>query len=75
MLSGVSSIKFSCYDGTQWQDTWDTTSQTSVDTNLPTAVRVDILMAGNSAAQPIELLVPIDAQARTNMVLTATTGN
>jgi hypothetical protein len=25
MLSGVASIKFSCFDGTQWQDTWDTT--------------------------------------------------
>ena len=25
MLSGVASIKFSCYDGAQWDDTWDTT--------------------------------------------------
>ena len=25
MLSGVQSIKFSCFDGAQWQDTWDTT--------------------------------------------------
>ena len=27
MLSGVASIKFSCFDGAQWQDTWDTTSR------------------------------------------------
>jgi type II secretion system protein J len=75
MLSGVASIKFSCFDGTQWQDTWDTTSPTAVDTNLPVAVRVDIQMSGNNNAGPIEMVVPIDAQVRTNMVLTATTGN
>lgn len=76
MLSGVDDIKFSCYDGAQWNDTWDTTSLTSVNTNLPLAVRVDIQMAGNAAAQPIEIVVPIDSTARTNAVLTttATTG-
>ena len=71
MLSGVASIKFSCYDGAQWQDTWDTTGLTSTNTNLPLAVRVDIQMAGNNAnAQPIEMVVPIDSQSRTNTVLT-----
>jgi type II secretion system protein J len=75
MLSGVESIKFSCYDGAQWQDTWDTTGVTSVNTNLPTAVRVDIQMSGNNNAQPIEIVVPIDSQSRTNMVLTAFTGS
>jgi type II secretion system protein J len=75
MLSGVASIKFSCYDGAQWQDTWDTTGATSVNTNLPLAVRVDIQMSGNNNAQPVEILVPIDSQTRTNMVLTATTVN
>lgn len=77
LLTGVESIKFSCFDGAQWQDTWDTTGVTSTETNLPLAVRVDIQMAGNNAAnmQPIELVVPIDAQTRTNDVLTATGGN
>jgi len=75
MLSGVASIKFSCYDGAQWQDTWDTTGATSVNTNLPLAVRVDIQMSGNNNAQPVEILVPIDSQSRTNMVLNATTGS
>lgn len=74
MLSGVSSIKFSCFDGVQWQETWDTTGMTSVNTNLPLAVRVDIQMSGNNNTAPIEILVPIDPQSRTNMVLTATTG-
>jgi type II secretion system protein J len=75
MLSGVASVKFSCYDGAQWQDTWDTTSTMSVNTNLPVAVRVDIQMAGNANAQPVEIVVPIDSQSRTNMVLTTAAGS
>ena len=70
MLSGVQSLKFSCYDGTQWDETWDTTSSTATYTNLPLAVRVDVLMAGRPDIQPIEIVVPIDSQSRTNMVLT-----
>jgi type II secretion system protein J len=73
MLSGVQDIKFTCFDGAAWQETWDTTGLTSTVTNLPLAVRVDIQMAGKNAAtaQAIELVVPIDAQTRTNTVLTA----
>jgi type II secretion system protein J len=70
LLSGVESIKFSCFDGTQWLDAWDTTDTTSTNTNLPVAVRVLIQMAGNNSdntrPQPIQLLVPIDSQSRTN---------
>jgi type II secretion system protein J len=75
MMSGVQNITFSCYDGFGgWQPNWDTTGLTSIYTNLPLAVRVDIQMAGKNAAtaQAIELVVPIDAQVRTNVVLTAT---
>lgn len=78
MMRGVASIKFSCFDGAQWQDTWDTTSATSISTNLPLAVRVDIQMSGNNGnltAAPIELVVPIDSVSRTNMVLASSTGN
>ena len=75
MMSGVASIKFSCFDGTQWQDTWDTTGVTSSDTNLPVAVRVDIQMAGDNNLQPIEMVVPIDSQARTNVVINAASGS
>jgi type II secretion system protein J len=71
MLSGVQEIKFSCFDGAQWQEVWDTTGVTSTYTNLPLAVRVDIQMArqNNANTQPVELVVPIDAQTRTNAVL------
>jgi type II secretory pathway component PulJ len=66
MLGGIESIEFQCYDGTQWRNYWDTTV---IDTNLPTAVRVRIQLAadnsGAAAAQPIELVVPIDSQPRT----------
>jgi len=75
MLSGVESVKFSCFDGSQWQDTWDTTGLTSANTNLPVAVRVDIQMSGDNNQQPIELIVPIDSQMRTNAVLKATAGS
>ena len=75
MMGGVESIQFSCYDGTGWYDTWDST----VTTNLPTAVRVRILLAekGNSTGtpRPIEMIVTLDSQTRTNQtVSTDTTG-
>ncbi len=70
LLSGVESIRFSCFDGTQWLDTWDTTDTTTSDTNLPVAVRVLIQMAGNNTdnthPQPVQLLVPMDSQSCTN---------
>lgn len=74
MLSGVSSIKFSCYDGAQWDDLWDTTDPSATYTNLPVAVRVEIQMAGRSDLGPIEMVVPVDQQSRTNMVFTSNTG-
>jgi prepilin-type N-terminal cleavage/methylation domain-containing protein len=56
-------------------ETQDTTGVTSTYTNLPRAVRVDIQMSGGGVnAQPIVLVVPIDAQTRTNTTVTATTG-
>jgi type II secretion system protein J len=75
MLSGVASLKFSCYDGAQWDDAWDTTSPTAINTNLPAAVRVDIQMAGHADWGPIEIVVPLDAQSRTNAVLATATGS
>jgi hypothetical protein len=69
MMGGVESIQFSCFDGTQWQNSWDTTALTSVNTNLPVAVRVVIQTVttdGNARPQPIEMFVPIDSQWRTN---------
>jgi type II secretion system protein J len=72
MMSGVQNLTISCYDGAQWWNTWDTTGLTSANTNLPVAVRVDIQPVGNQMP-PIEILVPIDSQSRTNMTF-ATSG-
>jgi type II secretion system protein J len=78
MIGGVESVEFSCFDGSQWSDTWDTTELTSATTNLPVAVRVRIQLAGDSKknAPPIEILVPIDSQSRSNATIsTASTGS
>lgn len=76
MLTGVDSVKFTCYDGSQWQTAWDTSDSTALNTNLPLAVRVEIQLAGqNNAGDPIQMVVPIDSVSRTNMVLTSTTGS
>lgn len=70
LLGGVESVQFVCYDGAQWQTEWDTSSTGSLNTNLPTAVRVLIQMAArggvNSRLGPSEMVVPIDSQSRTN---------
>ena len=65
LMSGVQDLHFSCYDGTQWQDSWDTTLS---NTNLPLAVRVRIQLAGAGATGPIEMVVPVVSQVRTNQV-------
>ena len=73
MLGSVESVKFTCFDGSRWQETWDTSDVTSLYSNLPLAVRVEIQMAGGNAQEPIQMVVPIDCVARTNMVLTSAT--
>jgi len=72
LLSGVQSLTFLYYDGSQWEAAWDTTQQT----NLPLAIKVQILMAapntGAAAANPpLELVVPIDTLLTTNPVTAA----
>ena len=66
------SVQFSAYDGMQWNNAWDTTDTTSVNTNLPLAVRVDIQLNGGRGRNmpPIEILVPIDSQSRSNSTST-----
>jgi hypothetical protein len=46
-----------------------------VNTNLPLAVRVEIQLKNANANEPIQLVVPIDSVARTNMVLASATSN
>jgi len=72
LLGNVQSLEFACFDGIDWRDTWDTSLG---DTNLPVAVRVRIQLATDSTVdtrnrQPIELVVPLVTQFRTNAVQT-----
>jgi hypothetical protein len=66
ILSGVQSVSFSFYDGQQWDQQWDTTQQT----NLPCAIRMDIQMVAQGdmrgRGQKYELVIPIDMQVTTN---------
>jgi len=70
LMSGVDTLHITCYDGNQWQETWDTTDPTSANTNLPLAVKIEIQLTGanngNGRPLPVEFLVPIDSQSRTN---------
>lgn len=70
VLSGVESVTFSYYDGAEWVDTWDDSTQT----NLPMAVKVDVQLAATDASsdrpKPMELLVPLMAQVDTNLLNT-----
>lgn len=68
VMSGVQSLTFSYYDGSEWLDTWDDTTQT----NLPFAVRVNLQLAApesdSQPPKPLQLLVPLVAQADTNLL-------
>lgn len=66
ILSGVQSVTFLYYDGSQWDANWDTTQQT----NLPLAIKVQVQMAGNVAqTPPLQLVVPLDILLNTNPVV------
>jgi prepilin-type N-terminal cleavage/methylation domain-containing protein len=72
LLGNVQSLEVACFDGIEWRDSWDSSMG---DTNLPVAVRVRIQLAANSSAdsqnrQPIEMIVPLTIQPRTNSVQT-----
>lgn len=79
LMSGVEAINFSYYDGSAWADTWDTSTvslTTSLSNTLPRAIKVQIVMAterDQPVKAPIEVLVPIYVQFRTN--LTSTTNS
>jgi len=78
LMGQIESMEFLGYDGADWRNTWDTSMG---DIGLPQAVRVRIQLAANNGGnnnllnrQPVELLVPLDTQARTNQTTTATGG-
>ncbi len=76
VLGNVHSLEFACFDGSQWRDSWDTSLS---DTNLPVAVRVQLLAGSEEEGvsgdqQPVELIVPLVVQARNSLVSTNSGG-
>ncbi len=80
LMSGVQTLTFLYHDGSQWKDSWDSTIEnqsTGMSNSLPAAVKVQILMATENGGvsrstlreQPLELVVPIVVQARTNQTM------
>ena len=84
LMSGVQGLSFYYYDGTQWRDSWDSTvpdSVTGLTNTLPRAIKVQIQTAPEQAGRafsampaPIELVVPVVIQARTNKSQTTAGG-
>ena len=77
LMTGVQTLTFLYHDGIQWKDSWDSAienTSTGMSNSLPAAVKVQIQMVsensvGNrsrSRELPIELVVPIVVQQRTN---------
>ncbi len=68
LASGIESLTFSYFDGNNWIDSWDD----STETNLPMAVRVNVQMAAAdqnaTRPDPIQLLVPLMVQTHTNQL-------
>ena len=74
LMGNVQTLQFDCYDGTQWQTTWDTSAG---NTNLPVAVRIRIQLVAKSGEgagnlQPLEAIVPLVTQPRPNSIPGAT---
>jgi type II secretion system protein J len=77
LLSGVQGIAFAFYDGSQWRDYWDSTTE---DPKLPRGIRVRIQRAPdadnpNAPLPPIlELIVPVIVTPSTNTTTQGSAG-
>jgi type II secretion system protein J len=81
LMSGIETILFEYYDGTQWRDYWDSTAETTA--GLPAAIKLRLFLAGAQTnrflEEPVELVVPVVVQSATNQTTqtsqtTGTTG-
>ncbi|MDB6110139.1 MAG: type secretion system protein GspJ [Pedosphaera sp.] len=69
LIRDVQTLKFSYYDGTNWNDSWSATVS-----NIPAAIRVSIDFAANKTDAriniPVQMLVPIVSHTVTNQTQT-----
>lgn len=73
LLSGVEDVAFEFYDGTQWRTYWDSSTE---DPPMPRAVKVELQLAAVDGRRdlppPMELIVPLWIDGRTNTVAQTT---
>ncbi|HEY2951747.1 MAG TPA: type II secretion system protein GspJ, partial [Verrucomicrobiae bacterium] len=83
LMSGVQGMSYLYYDGSQWRDSWDSTTPdqaTGLTNTLPRAIKVQIQLASDSSGAvrsrttPVELVVPLFVQPRTNQTQRSTGG-
>ena len=56
LMSGVETVRFQYLDGTAWAETWDSTTSS----NLPLAVRVQIVLASEPDRENLYLQAPVE---------------
>jgi prepilin-type N-terminal cleavage/methylation domain-containing protein len=67
LMGGIESMYFHYHDGTSWLTSWDST----VSSNLPTAIKVELVLTPDDnrpnayLQEPVEIIVPLVMQART----------
>ena len=73
LMSGVEAISFQYFNGTAWQETWDSTevdSMTGLTNNLPGAIKLQLQLHTENytlgTPAPVELVVPVTVLTRTN---------
>lgn len=75
LMSGVETLLFQYFDGTQWRDYWDSTVETN---SLPAAVKAQLFLAAGRTNRlredPVELVVPVMVQATTTNQNTQSSG-
>jgi len=78
LLGGVDHVYFLYLDGTAWRETWDSSEE---EAGLPRAVKVQIELnsgvvesGGQKVFAPLEIVVPVMTQSRTNTTEEATEG-
>jgi type II secretory pathway component PulJ len=77
LMSGVQEMAFTFFDGSQWQETWDSSLLSS--NKLPQAIKLQLLLVPaeteNQAREPITLVVPLIVQSGSNAAAQTTGGS
>ena len=75
LLRGVDLVTYDFYDGTNWQNTWDSTMQTNPPAAIKMSLRFAVQERGQIPRGPLEFLVPVMTQLRTNVLSSTSTAS